>query len=310
MTLYQAASTAGQGRERGGDTSGVLVAWLRDSEGVLPRPRRLGHSNALEDGGGGGVKKYASADAAAPPLLRILEVGALSPHNALNIPGVTSVRRIDLHSQHPTLIEEVDFMQLDPETDEYEWQGQGQGLRRGYDIVSLSLVVNFVGDPRVRGEMLRHTVGFLRGSHSGVVGEGEVKKKQGDRQLKKQGERQLKKQGEREVNEQQGDNDGQELLLLPALFLVLPLPCVDNSRYLTEELLTAILEALGYQKTRVKRSGKLYYSLWRLSYPSRADDDNLDASVGEEKRRAVFKKQELRKGTDRNNFCIILDDAS
>ena len=264
LRMYQKASTVGQGRERGGDTSWVLVGWLRE-DGVLPKTPLRGVSGREDVEGG--MRECET--------LRILEVGALSTQNALNIEGMTRVRRVDLHSQYPE-IEEVDFMQLKHEE---EWEGE-----IGYNILSLSLVVNFVGDPRARGEMLRHTVGFLR--HNGTKVDEEVK--QGDR--------------------------GKEFLA--ALFLVLPLPCVDNSRYLTEERLTSMMESLGYGKTKVKRSGKLYYSLWRLEHPSRGEGKRgttrpAQKRAGTEQGATArpFKKEELRKGKDRNNFCIVLGDA-
>ena len=182
--------------------------------------------------------------------VRILEVGALSTRNALNIPGVTKVRRIDLRSQEPG-IEECDFMELPVDV---AWEG---GV--GYHVVSLSLVINYVGDPRERGRMLERVRRFLE--HPVPDG--------------------------REVSE--------DMALLPALFLVLPLSCVVNSRYLTETRLIEIMEFLGFAQVRVKRSAKLYYSLWTFT------EDY------EENPEKVFKKEELRSGKDRNNFCIVLD---
>lgn len=234
LKLYQQASVQGQSKERGGDTSKVLVDWL----GLSPSTKT---TKCLQD---------------AP--LRVLEVGALSSTNALNIPNITHVRRIDLHSQEPSIIEEGDFMAMDPDE---VWQG-----RKGYDVVSLSLVVNYVSDPRARGAMLGHAAGFLRNKQQ-TLGR--------------------RRRGQTEAE------------LLPALFLVLPLPCIENSRYLTEERLEAIMACLGYEKKRVKRSTKLYYSLWRLL--SRDRRSKMGASKG------VFKKTELRSGRDRNNFCIVLD---
>jgi 25S rRNA (adenine2142-N1)-methyltransferase len=210
LKLYQAASTVGQSKDRGGDTSRVLVDWL----GLDRKP--VTASQAKSNAG---------------KQLRILEVGSLSTTNALNIPGLTLVRRIDLHSQSAG-IEERDFL-------------------------SLSLVVNYVSEPKERGEMLQHTVPLL---HDAVAATSEER-------------------------------------LLPSIFLVLPLPCVDNSRYLTEERLEAIMSSLGYEKRRVKRSSRLYYSLWQFlcshSHPAA---------------RHVFKKQELRSGKTRNNFYITLGE--
>jgi 25S rRNA (adenine2142-N1)-methyltransferase len=146
-------------------------------------------------------------------------------------------------------------MQMDREE---EWEGE-----IGYDVVSLSLVVNYVPEPKGRGDMLRHSARFLRqGMHPKLPGS-----KMYD--------------------------------MLPALFLVLPLPCLDNSRYLTEEKLKSIMASLGYEISKVKRSGKLYYSLWRL---------NRHGSVSSgAAQQTSFKKEELRKGKDRNNFCIVLE---
>ena len=47
---------------------------------------------------------------------------------------------IDLHSRHPD-IKEQDFLQLDEEENREKW-----------DLISLSLVVNFVPEPKDRGE--------------------------------------------------------------------------------------------------------------------------------------------------------------
>jgi 25S rRNA (adenine2142-N1)-methyltransferase len=82
--------------------------------------------------------------------------------------------------------------------------------------------------------------------------------------------------------------------ILPCLFLVLPLPCVANSRYLTEERLTEIMNTLGFQPSKKKTSSKLYYSLWRYDHSTRKDGSYR------------FKKEELRSGASRNNFAITL----
>lgn len=227
LEAYQAASTLGQSAERGGDTSKLLVEWLAP---IL-------RSHLQSDGGG---------ESGTSPL-RILEVGALSTTNAINIPGKTLVRRIDLRSNAPG-IEEQDFMTLP--TDQ-QWQGSTT-----YDVISLSLVVNFVADAKGRGAMLERTTEFLATT---APSEGEKG-------------------------------------LLPTLFLVLPLPCVDNSRYLDEDRLSAIMKALGYDQRQVKRTNKLYYSLWQF------DAANRTAHYGKE----LSKKTELRSGKDRNNFCITI----
>lgn len=49
------------------------------------------------------------------------------------------VRPIDLRATHPGIVEQ-DFLQMDPEAEEEAW-----------DAISLSLVLNFVPEPRDRG---------------------------------------------------------------------------------------------------------------------------------------------------------------
>ncbi|KAI4095359.1 MAG: hypothetical protein LQ348_002816 [Seirophora lacunosa] len=228
LQRYQDASIQGQSAERGGDTSKVLVEWM--DEMLLGKM----HGNAM------GNQK-----------LRMLEVGALKVDNACSRSGIFDVARIDLHSQHPG-IQTQDFM-------ERPLPSQSMLEEGGFDIVSLSLVVNYVGDAARRGEMLKRVGGFLR------------------------------------VKQLAHTGDDLNSSLLPALFLVLPAPCVTNSRYLDEETLEAIMTALGYVQKMKKFSKKLVYYVWSL------------ASVhGGEARDVVFKKKEVRPGGQRNNFAIIL----
>src|SRR5271155_5779989 len=108
LSSYQVASTQGQSGERGGDSSKVLVEWLRPTFGEAAK----------------GDKTF-----------RMLEIGALSTQNACSKVECLDVRRIDLRSQEAG-IEEIDFMDLGlPKTD-----------GELFDIVSLSLVLNFVPD--------------------------------------------------------------------------------------------------------------------------------------------------------------------
>ena len=86
--------------------------------------------------------------------LRMLEVGSLRPNNACSRSRLFEMERIDLHSQH-SVIQEQDFMER-PTCE------AGDLTREGFDVVSLSLVVNFVGDPVERGAMLGRVAGFLR----------------------------------------------------------------------------------------------------------------------------------------------------
>ncbi|KAF6241504.1 hypothetical protein HO173_000214 [Letharia columbiana] len=219
LPKYQEASKQGQSAQRGGDTSKILTEWLTMGEGE--------DKISVESG----------------KRLRMLEVGALRPDNACSRSGLFDMERIDLHSQHPD-IKQQDFI-------ERPTCAAGDLDQEGFDIVSLSLVVNFVGDPVERGEMLRRVASFLR------------------------------------------PYSGRKVGLFPGLFLVLPAPCVANSRYLDEERLNAIMESLGYKRAKRKLSAKLVYYLWKYE-------------AGKAERSKVFKKEEIRSGKSRNNFAIVL----
>jgi len=211
---YQLASTIGQSSDRGGDSSKVLVDWLKTVT-----------SKASDQG----------------ERLRLLEVGALSSRNACSQVECFDITRIDLRSQEPE-IQEIDFMDLTvPKKEDQK-----------FHVISLSLVLNFVPDAAARGAMLRRTCDFFCswGLESPST-------------------------------------------LLPSLFLVLPLPCVSNSRYLTEEKLGNIMVSLRFSLTMVKKTTKLFYSLWTYN-GSRVTQV------------AKFKKEELRAGGARNNFAIVL----
>ncbi|KAJ9098607.1 hypothetical protein QFC21_004254 [Naganishia friedmannii] len=121
LDTYQRASTLGQSSERGGDSSVVLIEWLKEMNEAMTR----------EDGAGSRS-------------IRMLEIGALSPNNlAAKQPYITNTP-IDLNSQHPDILAQ-DFLQRPLPKDDSE----------RFDIVSCSLVLNFVPEPRDRGQMLK-----------------------------------------------------------------------------------------------------------------------------------------------------------
>ncbi|SCU90647.1 LADA_0F05534g1_1 [Lachancea dasiensis] len=173
---YQLASTIGQDKNRGGDSSKTLVAWFR----------------AIREPG----RRY-----------RALEIGSLSAKNAISTSGIFDpVVRIDLNSNDPEHIQRQDFMDMSlPEKDSER-----------FDLISCSLVLNFVPTPKLRGEMLKRFKSFLR----------------------------------REVNS-------------AYIFLVLPLPCILNSRYMDEERLFDIMSYLGYERTHSHQSHKIIYLLFK-----------------------------------------------
>ena len=187
LKSYQQASQLGQANDRGGDSSSVLMEWLK------PVAAQLGSQ---------------------PTKLRMLEIGALSTKNACSKSGLFDIERIDLFSQADGIIQQ-DFMQRP-----YPVKDTDQ-----FDIISLSLVLNFVPDAEGRGEMLKRTCRFLN-----------VKRSLPDKLQ----------------------------ALCPSLFLVLPASCIANARYMNEGRLTAIMASLGYVMLHVKQTAKLVYYMWQL----------------------------------------------
>lgn len=240
LEAYQEASLTGQDKDRGGDSSTKLVEWLRKYD-------VLGKQSDDEPG----------------PGIRVLEVGALSSDNAISQfvgKGIEHVKRIDLHSQDRNTIEEIDFMDLPvPDRDEDK-----------FDVISLSLVLNYVPGPAQRGAMLQKTVSFLRTGSLTV-----------DQPLRP--ELTPTKLGKR---------------ALPCIFVVLPLPCLSNSRYMTQQHFTFIMRSLGYRPLKTYDSQKLSYMLFGYSSPNTKQQHHENA--------LTLKKTELRAGRDRNNFAITL----
>ena len=215
---YQEASLQGQRHDRGGDSSRVLMQWL---------------------------EPCLSAQAGSERRLRMLEVGALSTQNACSKSSHFDIERIDLNSQGEGILRQ-DFME----------RPLPEGESDRFDIISLSLVLNYVPEPKGRGDMLRRTTQFLRAPGRYV--------------------------------------ESPELAAtFPSLFLVLPAPCVENSRYLDEEKLTAIMGSLGYVKAESKTTQRLVYYLWRR--------DRVCKGSG-----GSFQKREIRSGPTRNNFAVVL----
>lgn len=219
LEKYQEASLQGQREDRGGDSSRVLLDWFAAS-GISPSI--LGNHARL----------------------RMLEVGALSTDNACSKSGLFDIERIDLNSQGEGILQQDFMLRPLPRDDSQK-----------FDVISLSLVLNFVPEPRKRGQMLRRTLEFLHASR--------------------------------------GYSNSSLNSLFPSLFLVLPAPCVTNSRYLDEERLGAIMSSLGYTKVKSKITQRLVYYLWKRDAAN---------PVGHEE----FAKKELRPGGSRNNFAIVL----
>ncbi|POR33620.1 25S rRNA adenine-N(1) methyltransferase [Tolypocladium paradoxum] len=186
---YQQASLQGQSLDRGGDTSKILLEWLPVAEMKSTGKR-----------------------------LRMLEVGSLSTRNACSTSGLFDVVHIDLNSQEPGILQQ-DFMKRPlPETEVAK-----------FDIISLSLVLNFVPEAAGRGQMLFRTLTFLRDNPTSLLGTPD--------------------------------------LPFPSLFLVLPRSCITNSRYFTQSRLEELMTTLGYELVQAKSTQKLAYSLWKKARP-------------------------------------------
>ena len=223
IKMYQAASKQGQAKDRGGDSSKLLVDWLQQSKVLDPKARDRRRAGDAE--------------------LRCLEVGALSTKNEISkYASVIDMTRIDLNSQGPG-IEKQDFMERPLPTCDDE----------RFDIISLSLVLNYVPDAVGRGEMLKRITKFLR---KGVAWT------------------------------ETADS------VLPVLFFVLPLPCVDNSRYLDEDLFLGIMGDLGFTMRFSKNTSKLCYYLFTLTNEPKA---------------TTAEKRKIRDGPGMNNFCIVVE---
>lgn len=217
---YQQASLQGQRIDRGGDSSRVLVEWLKPIQPFRkPGTQRL----------------------------RMLEVGALSTSNACSKSEYFDIERIDLNSQGEGILQQ-DFMK----------RPLPKNHREKFDIISLSLVLNFVPDPKSRGDMLLRTLDFL--------------------------------------HDPSGIKPTPWSTLFPSLFLVLPAPCVLNSRYMDEAKLKAMMASLDYEMIESKITQKLVYYLWKR----RPHIPNA---------RMDFAKKELRPGASRNNFTIVIKGA-
>ncbi|OTB07176.1 hypothetical protein M426DRAFT_71847 [Hypoxylon sp. CI-4A] len=218
---YQQASLQGQRLDRGGDSSHVLMEWLKPLDFV-----------SVSSG----------------TRLKMLEVGALSTTNICSKSGIFDVERIDLNSQSDGILQQ-DFMKRPLPKDDSE----------RFDIISLSLVLNYVPDAVGRGAMLLRTLDFLK----------------------------------------QPDMQGLPGLqgLFPSLFMVLPAPCVTNSRYMNESHMETIMSALGYAKAQTKITQRLVYYLWIRKSAAREPFPS-------------FKKAELRSGHSRNNFAVVLHGSS
>ena len=209
INLYQEASRMGQDVNRGGDSSKILVRWIEENG-------------------------YSLKDSTA------LEIGSLSRHNAISTSGIfRRVTRIDLNNYNDRDgIIQQDFMERPiPKSD-----------KDRFDLISCSLVLNFVPTPRERGSMCLRFSKFLRRDRSTY------------------------------------------------LFIVLPLPCISNSRYMTLTYFTGMFASLGYKRIQYHEAKKVCYFLFLFNGDDKLENPSEDYS----------KKHKLKDGPSMNNFSIIL----
>lgn len=166
--------------------------------------------------------------------VRLLDVGAIAGTSYDKFPWV-HVTSIDLNPRSDKVTK----------SDFFHYPKPAQPEDR-FDVVALSLVINFVGDLKKRGEMLLHAHNYLKPSGY--------------------------------------------------LYLVLPLPCLTNSRYLNHEHLTTILSSCGYDIVVQNDSKRL--TRWLLKRKTKKNAAKWDGKV--------YKKRELLGGANRNNFAICL----
>mmetsp|Transcript_14232 Transcript_14232/g.23256 ORF Transcript_14232/g.23256 Transcript_14232/m.23256 type:complete len:327 (+) Transcript_14232:649-1629(+) len=184
--------------------------------------------------------------------VKLLDVGAI----VQRYPASTTVRSgknkvaleatsIDLGNSNDDNVLQADFFDFAPSI---------LSKGKGFDSVVLSLVVNFVGDPRLRAKMLTLCRKLLNDSRAGL------------------------------------------------LFLVLPAACVENSRYMTCDLLGQILKSCGFVSlsTKFSGNGKLYFVVCQK-------DDNFDFNHPYENVKRQLCHMDNK---SYNNFSIIVQAGS
>lgn len=213
---YQLASRVGQDNNRGGDSSKKLVEWLKE----------------LKVGGYSEDK------------LTALEIGSLSVKNHISTCGIFSdIIRIDLaNDANSQGILKQDFMARPLPKDDSE----------RFDLISCSLVLNFVPTPIQRGDMCLRFEEFLKNQESQINDSGYV-------------------------------------------FIVLPLPCMNNSRYMDNNHFCNLMSHLGYTQMKHHEAKKICYFLFKRETPSRRKSSSN-----------FTKKTKIHDKPGMNNFTILL----
>ncbi|KAI9600729.1 hypothetical protein H4Q26_000520 [Puccinia striiformis f. sp. tritici PST-130] len=177
LEAYQTASKIGGAVENGGET-GKWCAQTLINLGLRPS----GPANAINK-------------------ITLLDVGAIDGKSYAKYTDWISTTSIDINPIDESIVARCDFFQFPiPKTEDQK-----------FDVVCLSLVLNFIGDLKKRGEMIKRARKFLKPTGK--------------------------------------------------LFIVLPLACLNNSRYLDFERFKMILNYLGFKTIKQHNSSKLTYWL-------------------------------------------------
>lgn len=187
--------------------------------------------------------------------IRILDVGALDGYSYERYKKWIDPVYIDINPQSTNVIKQ-DFFDMKIPNEEYldnvieEDTNINNKTKGHFNVIALSLVVNFVGDIYSRGLMLYKAQKFLPKT-GGYV------------------------------------------------YLVLPLPCINNSRYFNEELLIEITKEMGYKIVDKNSSPKLVFYLFEFIPTINNNKNNKPLNR--------FPKRIVNDGSNRNNFCIAFD---
>jgi 25S rRNA (adenine2142-N1)-methyltransferase len=91
-------------------------------------------------------------------------------------------------------------------------------------------------------------------------------------------------------------------------YIVLPLPCITNSRYLNHDRFLAIVHAAGLGRCiHYHHSARLAYYLFQLDDEARMAIQKAPIKTSTQPISTRFPKKEICPGGRRNNFCIVLE---
>lgn len=166
--------------------------------------------------------------------LKMLDVGAITGEVYVKY-SFLDVISIDLNSQSPRVVKQDFFDRPIPKS-----------KQDCFDVLCLSLVLNFIGDVEMRGLMLLRCRDHI--TDSGL------------------------------------------------LYIVLPLSCIQNSRFMTHASFISLMRNLQFVVEEFSFSKKLCYYLFRI-------DRSLFLNCH-------FSKAEVNPGPKRNNFSIVLNRSS